>query len=371
MTASRFIGAFAMLAIVVGVGIWSLSFAPSPTGTDAGNQTDVSADLAAFLSSRENDEATKFSGPWHLSLPRDHGAHDDAGAETWNVTAHLRDAADRPVSLTIVLTRLGASPSSATSTWGPWPIHVAQVTLTASDADLSGSDERVSRAIGTAGHDAALGEIWIDDWTWSYADDDLDLRLLVGDRPIRLRLRPESAPLTLPADDVAVTRGFALPRLSVTGTLGHGASAVQLDGTAWLDRVWGEVPLPGGPLVRDRAILHLSDGSDLSLIRTRRRDGRGIVTVDGVLVAPDDTAMTFDDGTVSFTATAEAGDTGVPTEWRIEGEGLNLSATIVAVDQLEALGQSGQIGLLSVEGLLGGQTVDGAGTLLFTPDGTS
>jgi predicted secreted hydrolase len=40
---------------------------------------------------------------------------------------------------------------------------------------------------------------------------------------------------------------------------------VALTGTAWLDRLWGDVPLPGGPVLRDRLVLHLSDGTDLSL----------------------------------------------------------------------------------------------------------
>jgi hypothetical protein len=126
--------------------------------------------------------------------------------------------------------------------------------------------------------------------------------------------------VVLAGEETPGTRGFAVTRLSAAGTLASGDRALQLTGTAWLDRVWGDVPLPGGPLARDRLVLHLSDGTDLSLLRTRRSDGRGIATLDGILVARDGTVRMLDDGAVDLVPVSESGE-GLPAGWRPDRRG--------------------------------------------------
>jgi predicted secreted hydrolase len=357
-------------AVCLLTGLWLLMAGPRSSNTTSDPTQDRSAGIASFLSSLGQSRTPPLSGPWELELPRDHGAHAGAQSETWSIAAHLEDAAGRPLSVNVVFARLGVADAPTSGPWGPVPAHLAQVVVTAADPGLRGTEQRLSRAAGPAGHDAAAGEIWLDDWTLGYGAEGLDLTLRLGDAPLLLRLEGRKAPLTLAGAEAGGTRGFAIPRLSVTGTLGAEGQALALTGTAWLDRLWGEVPLPGGPLLRDRLVLHLSDGSDLSLLRTRRRDGRSIATVDGVIVAADGAVTSVDDTTVELTPVlSEAGE--VPTSWHIVGAGLDLRATLLDNARTAEFGQPARIGQLSVQGTRDGNAVQGAGTLLFTPEGTS
>jgi predicted secreted hydrolase len=357
-----------LAAISAAAVLWAILSTPRMADTHPGIAQDDGARIASVLSSLELGEAPPLSGPWELELPRDYGAHTGARSETWSIAAHLQDPAGRPLSVNIVFARLGAEDGSVVQPWGPVPAHLAQVVVAAADPDLRGADQRLSRAAGAAGHDAAAGEIWLDDWTLGYGAEGLDLNLRLGDQPLLLRLEGRKTPLALAGAETGGTRGFAIPRLSVTGTLGADGDAVALTGTAWLDRLWGEVPLPGGPVLRDRLVLHLSDGSDLLLIRTRRRDGRGIATLDGVVVAADGAITRVDDTTVALTPPETDG---VPMTWHIVGAGLDLRVTLLDTARITELGQVTDIGQLSVRGTRDGNDVEGAGTLLFTPEGAS
>lgn len=353
-----------LAAILLAACVWSLLVPSDDAAPDASAQASgMDEALAAFAAS----EAGAMAGPWTLSLPRDFGAHPEAASEAWSVAAHLQDPDGQAMSLTLVLTRLGvAEVGDAPAPWGPGPIHVAQAVLGAAAPGVDLSEDRVSRGEGTAGHDGRAQEIWVDDWSVAYGAEGLTITLRLGDTPLVLSLGGGKPPLTLTGEDTTGTRGFAIPRLTARGTLRSGTQAVPLTGTAWLDRLWGEVPLPDGPLVRDRLVLHLSDGSDLSILRTRRRDGRGIATLDAVLVGADGTARVVDDTTLSvMPGSAESG--GAPESWRIAGEGLDLIATIPEASLTEGLGIAAWVGRLVVEGTYQGRPVGGAGTVLYAP----
>jgi predicted secreted hydrolase len=343
----------------------------SPSAAEA-TETPSEIDFAGLFASFDASPDGALAGPWTLALPADFGAHPEARSETWSLSATLEDADGRPLALTFVLTRLGRADTADARAhpWGPGPFHVAQAALNAAAPELRGTATRASRSAGTAGHDPDIGEVWLDDWTFGYGDGTLNLALRLPQGPAILSLRPEKPPVVLAGEETPGTRGFAVTRLSAAGTLASGDRALQLTGTAWLDRVWGDVPLPGGPLARDRLVLHLSDGTDLSLLRTRRRDGRGIATLDGILVARDGTVRMLDDGAVDLVPVSESGE-GLPAGWRLTGAGLDLRIMVGDAAFIETPGLAGWTGLVSVAGMRDGQMLDGAGTLLFSPDGSS
>lgn len=364
------------LAAVAGAAvIWAIAQDPANDASrnPVGSGTGANVDLAQVVASLDRSAEGALSGPWTLSLPGDFGSHPAAPSETWSISAHVEDPEGRSMAFTFLLSRLGPArdTDAAEGPWGPGPYHVGQAIVTSEEPGFRDTASRASRSVGTAGHDADLGEVWIDDWTMSYGENGLDLALRVSDRPLQLSLEPLKAALQLSGEETPGTRGFVIPRLAVTGTLGTGADALRLSGTAWLDRLWGDVPLPGGPLVRDRLVLHLSDGTDLSLLRTRRRDGRGIATLDGVIVAPDGKTTIIDDAVLDVTPETEDGDRGMPTAWRISGTGLDLRASVLDASLSEGIGLSTWVGQLTVEGEWQGRDVGGTGTILFSPDNTS
>ncbi|KPQ16985.1 MAG: putative secreted hydrolase [Rhodobacteraceae bacterium HLUCCO18] len=362
-----------IVGVVILAGIGSVLLAPRGGETPAARGADQGQVIEALVASLDDGPNGAITGPWDLELPRDYGAHPDAPAETWSVVAHLTDPQGRPLSVNLVLTRVGRTHGgdAEATPWGPGPVHIAQATINAADPGLRASEERISRARGAAGHDVAAGEIWLDDWTLEYGTDALDLTLRLSDQLLRLRLEPRKTPLAPTGEDTAGPRGFAIPRLAVSGSLETAGTVLELGGTAWLDRLWGEIPLPGGPLVRDRLVLHLSDGAELSLLRTRRRDGRGIATVDGVLVGPDGGATLLEDGAVDLTSGPLQEDSAMPGSWRIAGEGLDLRVTLLGASGQEGFALPVRVGQLEVEGTRQGMPVEGAGTVLLSGgDGT-
>ena len=156
-------------------------------------------------------------------------------------------------------------------------------------------------------------KVWIDDWTMSYGIGDgaegLRLRASVGTALLDLSLAPDKPPLAPEGSDAVGPRGFAMPRLAVTGSVVIDAEGAEVSGTAWLDRSWGDLPLPGGPIGYDRLIVHLSDGSDLSLLRTRRIGRAGAATLDAVLIDPDGAVTYLEDAALDLEVRRAEGNT--------------------------------------------------------------
>jgi len=174
-----------------------------------------------------------------------------------------------------------------------------------------------------------------------------------------LALTPLKPPVAPGEATEGPARGFAISRLEVTGRVGP--AETEVSGAAWLDRLWGDLPAPGGPLVYDRMIVHLDDGSDLSLLRTRRRDGRGSATIDGVLVDADGEATALGEDT----ALADGDEPGV---WRLGAPGLALRATELPGSGLRDFAVPLRHVGLRVEGTRAGAPVSGTGTLLLSPE---
>jgi len=336
--------------------------APTQVEPDAAATEIDEALFETLFTSLGVDEAEEMSGPWDVALPRDLGAHESAGTETWSVTAHLADEDGTPFALTVAFTRIGPvqEDNAADRPWGPGPLYLGQATLIGADAEWTISDDRVSRTAGLAGHDADRAMVWVDDWAVEYGGDGLELSLRLGDMPLRLALSPQKAPIAADGVETAGTRAFAIPRLAVSGTLGSDDDAMRLTGTAWLDRLWGNVPLPGGPLLRDRLVVHLSDGSDLTLLRTQRRDGRGIATLDGAVVGAEGDVTALSDSEIALESTDVS-----PSEWRIVGQGLDLSAREVGRSTGAGLALPGTIVHLSLEGTQNGAPVTGTGSFVL------
>jgi predicted secreted hydrolase len=317
-------------------------------------------------------------GDRELSFPADHGGHPGARAETWTLAAHLEDGAGRAVGVQLSLARFGVRAAGAAPDAAPWALsalHRGHAVLVRADDDGARAEERLSRgAAGASGHAGAPPAVWLDDWSIAFGSgpggDGITVSASPGGTPVRLTLRPVKGVLRSNGDGGAPFRGYAMPRLAVEGAIGAGDGRRTVAGTAWLDHLWGELPLPGGPVAYDRLVLHLDDGSDLSLVRSRRRDGRGGASAEGVLVTPDGTRRTLPPEDLSVEARAhwtppDGGGT-YPLEWRVRGHGLDLRVAPVVEDQLHHFTEPLWSGLVTVEGSRDGAPVSGAGTLQLT-----
>lgn len=375
----RLIGAGAVLAIGGAVAALLLLSPAQDVHPPEARATAPSV-IEAALAAADDDAFGRPAGPWRLKLPRDHGAHPEARSETWLIAAHLKDERGAEIGVQFSLARFGLTASARPDPSQPWrlrALHHAQISVTRAGAAAARAEERFSRGAGAAGHDAASRRLWLDDWRLTYGGgpngDQLELRASIDDAPLRLTLtpaKPALAPEPGAAGQSAPARGFASPRLIARGEIGAGDAVRRVAGVAWLDRLWGEPPAPGGPLAYDRLIVHLDDGAEFSLLRSHRRGAEGIATVDGVIIDAAGVAEPVSDARVKMTPTAfwrPAGDgAAYPVAWRIVGAGLDLSVQALQPAPAGAFAAPIWSGTVRAEGARAGAAVSGLGTLQMT-----
>lgn len=317
------------------------------------------------------DAFERPSGPWRLDLPADHAPHPEARAESWTLAAHLEDTEGRALGLQFAVARFGlrGPDDDAPSPWTAASLRRAHLILAEADGAPPRAEERIRRGTPGAPGDDRAGGVGVDDWTLSPGGDGtLTLAATLDGAPLRLALAPAKPARPAGGGDEAPLRGYAMPRMNVEGTIGRGAGARAVTGVAWLDHLWGELPLPGGAVAYDRLLLQLDDGRDLALVRSRRRGGRGAATVDATLVGPDGTSRTL--ATLSMDPAArweDADGTAYPVDWRIEGDTLSLKVTAVRDDQRHrGFALPLWSGLVRAEGRIDGAPASGFGTLQLT-----
>jgi predicted secreted hydrolase len=228
-----------------------------------------------------------------------------------------------------------------------------------------------------AGYDADAGEIRLDNWFLRFGHDhaspELNLYATVRDEAVvKLVMRPEKAAIASELEgNNAPFVGYSLTRMTVEGTVDRGHGEETVSGTAWLDHSWGDLPLPGvGPVARDRLLFQLDDGTDFSVVRSRRTDGRGSPSMIAVVVAPDGTVSTFDDQNVVMTATRtwrhEATGTEYPVAWRLEAPDLDIYIEPLIDAQIHNFSTPFWSGVVTLTGTRRDISVSGTGTLLLT-----
>lgn len=367
--AARVGGILALGAL--GAGYFLFNQPSTGTGSDPAPVSTSAAILDTLTARSQEAGFTSLSGPWKLSLPPDHGGHDKARIETWTLVAHLTNEDGDALGLQLSMTRLGLvprhelkkAPASALSA-----LYRAHVVLTDTGKENVFGEERLSRGMGAAGHDLVAQEVWHDNWLLVYGEGDgrqsLRLNLTADDVPITLELVPAK-----PAEQITQDqglRGFAIPRLSVVGLVGDR----EVNGTAILNHAWGDVPLPGGAVANDILSLQLDDGSDLFLIRTTRRNGRGEAALDGVVSQTDATILSVGDTDYSLDPLPENAryeDAAHKATWHVSGPGLSLEAVPLLGEEHDDFAFAFSSGLLAVTGTLHGQAVKGLGSLQSTP----
>lgn len=368
-----FAGIFLLGAVVAFAVLLQARSSEEDSSRDLASETD----WVGLVESLDENGFAPPSEPWRLDLPDDHAAHPQARMETWNFTANLRDAHGRDHGMQLVLSRVGiVAPGAAAGHGSPWALrelyrgHVALV----GPSDLAtASEERFRRGFpGIAGFDPAARELRLDDWSAAFDEDhgSIRLRASVGAAArVELLLTPvKPAASAAPEAEDGPLRGYSVPRLAVKGHIESAGERMAVSGLGWLDHFWGELPLPGGPIASDRLQLHLDDGTDLTVIRSRRRDGGGTPTVRGLLVAEDGTALRLDGDRLSMEPTRSwsGDDVSYPVEWRLDSPSLSLSVTPLADDQAQRFAEPIWSGAVVAEGRLNGAPVSGAGTLNLT-----
>ena len=361
----RLIFALALLSAIALtlVAVYRPLLAPAPEAGAPG------FDLAELLASEDGGDFARVGHPYRFSFPADHGRHGDHRTETWHLSGVLESADGRRLGLQLALARvaLGPAPPTPGAGWSSAEIYAGQFTL--SDPGGAGllSSERLSRGgIGLADWQADPLRLWIEDWSIRQAGSrqrapDLDLRIAVesGELSLRLRNRHE----LVSADDLAGAgdgRGppfvyYVQPRMEASGELRLGERLIEVSGNLSLEHAWGELPLPGGPVVRDRFNLYLDDGRVVLLFRSHRKDASGTPTVFGILTQEDGRLKALGDGDIELEPLAgrtdETGNAQFPLRWklRLPAEGIDLRLAIDGETGRDSAGTAALSGTLRIE----------------------
>lgn len=274
--------------------------------------TDQDASLApawtALLAEVPIDEFDRVAGD-PLSFPRDHGAHPNSPVETWNLSVNLHDTAGESLGFQLSLARLALVAPDAEPAASVWDLRefYRGHTILVRENGTARAEERLRRGFaGLAGYDAPSSEWRLDDWSLTVEEGAthpaLTIAATVGaDAVLELRLEPEKQAISPEVDSVdAPFRGYSLTRLAATGVLVTTEGRESVQGTALFDHLWGDLPFPTGPTVWDRLLLQVDDGTDILVVRTRRRDGGGTPTVQGFIVGPEGNVSQIESAAVAM-----------------------------------------------------------------------
>lgn len=258
-------------------------------------EPDASGVSGTALLNAAPDAFRRVTGPEPLVFPADHAMHPGFRNEWWYFTGNLIDAAGQRYGFQFTLFRFATEPDerpdSDFASDAVWMAHFA-VSDVADQRFISG--ERFARgALGLAG--ATTDEWWLRDWTVTRTEDGWRLRAQVDDASLDLDLVPLK-PVVLQGDSGYSQKGpakgnasryYSITRMDADGRLVLDGNAVQVTGSAWLDREWGSSQLGAGIAGWDWFALQFDDGRDLMLYRLRTDAGTASRFSAGVLVEPD------------------------------------------------------------------------------------
>lgn len=308
------------------IALW-LKRPPSPV------KQEVALPLSSLLQEGKEIE-TLQSAFYSYPFPKEHGAHPKARMESWQLTGHLTTAQNRRFGFQWMLfrVRLPSAASQRASHWASHEVYRGFFALTDAAHERFYSFEQFSRAaLGLSGAAAAPVRIWLGNWQLSVVQDGADpalFHLRAADRGIQLELalrnvKPMVRPLNA-AGEEAAQRPFQLysaSRLKARGTLTIDSQPFKLEGTAWLDHAWGELPLPGGPVAMNRYLLQLDDGREIFLLRMHRRGGGGRPIHSGFIIDQDGQVKALGRDAFSMEAhrywRSPKDDTRYPTHWQV------------------------------------------------------
>ena len=241
--------------------------------------------------------------------------------------------------------------------------------------------ERFSRAaLDLSGSQQSPVRVWLENWEMKFEDHEKDFPVFsmhASDADIRIEVEMQNLKPGLlfganrGSSDEGTFRAnfysYSLTRLHSQGTIKLGAQEFNGEGLAWLDRAWGEIPLPVGPIAWDRFLLHLDDGSEFMATTLRRRAGGAKPRSSGVWLKPDGSAQYFGQSNMAIKILDEwtnpRNNTRYPARWRLQVPSISLNLEIVPsiADQTVEESMAYWGGLVDIQGKFNGKPTTGHG----------
>lgn len=267
-----------------------------------------------FIGMLEEDDFPAVKSPWSFRFPADHGPHGRYRTEWWHLAGVLFGDHPRPLGVQLSLVRIGltARRREHPSGWAATEIYAGLFSISDTDSEHLRTHQRISRgALGLAGSRARPMQVWVENWRLEQTGGgertpDLKVEITTDDLELDLELQ-STQPLI---DSSEIERQgteqpppfvfYVQPHLSARGTLNVDGQRKPVRGSASMEHAWGELPLPGGPVARDRFTLHLDDGRELFFIRTHSVDGSGAPSVTGLFIDRDGSPLVLSSNAIAL-----------------------------------------------------------------------
>lgn len=333
------------IATVAVIAVAGILIATRPAGPET-DSVSARGGLAPFeiVAAARDQDFPRVAHPWNFAFPADHGRHAEYRTEWWHFMGTLGDEAGRLLGAQLLLVRIGLAPAPRDhpSAWAASEVYVSLLSVTDPVTGELRSATRMSRgALDLAGAGSEPVRLWIEDWLIEQTGFDgeaFDFRLNAASEEFGLELEARNEQPLVKAEDVspqssgqaAPFQFYWQPRLAVEGVLLSDGRRVPVLGRFSMEHAWGELPLPGAPVARDRFTLHLDDGRGLVGIRTHRRDGSGTPETTGVLIDSGGRPSVLPAGELTLEPrgywTSPATGARYPVRWalRVPNEGIEL-----------------------------------------------
>ena len=237
---------------------------------------------------------------WNFNFPDDHGAHLAFPTESWYFTGHLRAVNGGHFAFQMNFFRLALAPEppKTDSAWATNQIYRAHFAITDVNRKQFHASERFSRAaLKLAGAERSPARVWLENWEIIILDGEevSKFELRAGTKNLDLELTLTEIKSAVFGNEGLASIGpgssrfhaYLFPRLKAHGRLQLDDESLPVEGWAWLDRAWGEVPLSRGQIALNRFVLQLDDNREIMIFQLRRRDGSGDPINRGLIILPD------------------------------------------------------------------------------------
>ncbi len=199
-----------------------------------------------------------------IELPQDHDGHPMAPMEIWQLRGILLTGSNRKIAFQLHVLALSLTPHTPQrrSPWAARRYFFGYFTRTDADSQAFQTQERGARAVlQLAG--AEKGRVWVDDWSVQFGKEKILLQAGTPGRYLRLTLQSRASPVL--SENPANLRYYRMSRLEASGQWGM----ETVEGFAWLEHGWGQLPLPGTAARLQRFQIRLGDGRDLACVSLR------------------------------------------------------------------------------------------------------
>lgn len=339
-TAKRIIlfSIIAILALSVVVMVWRSTMQTRTLRLDGG------VSPFQLLQTLDDDGFSPTPETWDFQFPADHASHNQYRTEWWYFSGTLQNDSNKHFGIQFVVMRIGlaATRSARQSRWATEEIYAGLFSVSDPAGNGLRSNQRVSRsALGLAGTTTTPVRLWVENWRLEQIGThgqaiDFGMHIATDDLTLNLELNNQQ-----PLIDANKVRGsrpergtpfqfYIQPQMEANGTFRIGEQRIAVTGMLSMEHAWGELPLPGSAVARDRFTLYLDDERVLICVRTHRVDGSGIPTTTGLLISHDESPIVLSNTAIALDPiehwTSAASGQRYPIRWalRIPDQGIEL-----------------------------------------------